>query len=118
MRQFIVLGCRTNAQTDPGEIILQTADCAKATAEVKAPSNRYARKELHELAVPMIRKQHASEAEAQAEVQAEAEAKKQAEAEAVDGQAELESVQNALKLAEAEITKLKKAAAKTATKKA
>ncbi len=86
MRQFIVLGYASTSNSAEGEIISLGNDCAAATAEVHAPTKQFVRKEMYELAIPALRKIHATEEEVaeflEAKAAAEAEAKAAAEAEA------------------------------------
>jgi glutamyl-tRNA reductase len=74
MRQFLVIGFKSTSNTDKGEIINLTADCAAAKALVSEPTEQYMRKEMHEIANPALRKMHATE-EQVAEFEAKAAAK-------------------------------------------
>lgn len=56
MRHFIVLGFKTTANSEKGKQVHLGTDRGKAIEVVNAADDRYARKELHELAVPHLKR--------------------------------------------------------------
>lgn len=62
MRHFIVLGFGSNSKKEQGKSIYLGADRSKALETVNAKPGKYLRREMYELAVPHIRRNHPVEA--------------------------------------------------------
>jgi len=56
MRKFIVLGFSTNSNKDPGELLYLGSDRGEALAVSGEETEGYCRKEVYELAIPMVRR--------------------------------------------------------------
>lgn len=52
MRQFLVLGYATNSNSEQGEQVHLGSDRGEAIAVTNEPDERFARKQLYELALP------------------------------------------------------------------
>ena len=57
MRHFVILGFKTPHNSEQGEQVHIGTDRGKAIDLVNTPDDRFARKELYELATPHIRRQ-------------------------------------------------------------
>lgn len=67
MRQFIVLGFATNSKTDSGESLYLGSDRGQALEIAGEQTEQYCRKEIYELATPMVRRHFAAAPETVAE---------------------------------------------------
>ena len=56
MRQFVILGYKTNSNSEQGELVALEQSRSEALKAVEDPSGGYVRKELFELAVPHKKK--------------------------------------------------------------
>jgi len=74
MRKFIVLGFLTNSKKSAGEKLYLGPDYSKAKQTCETLTGKYARRELYELATPILRRHREVKKAAPAAAEAKAEA--------------------------------------------